>query len=372
MNPLASLGYAANPAYLENMTTHSEVYWDGPAHQKITHGIGGHAKAHFKWNNNSYSGMFQQADSCVIRMANAAEPVHGTAYNPNLAIKCYRSDGMESANIQTLWEIDGYNVLPPNRTKSCSMFGAPLSNHCGYRDNINKPLKDYFIKDFDKVSPRSMWIGASQLAVGTQDGVAVAPKHTNFPFALVFDPAPGAADTECTFSNYTSQLYNLGPDWVGKGLYEVYAVKDPWMDRPAGKPDIEHIGSLVLDSAFTTSLYGDTQLFFRHVFWETELALMQQVDVKRWNLWDAYAKDAEWYKEEGAAWYQPFLPYSPHPVPPACTNCLGLGNAWCYMDNQCHAVGSAFNPCSSAQCCSSASLSACTCASCSDATCRKA
>ena len=200
MNPLQTLGYAGNPAYLENMTTHSEVYWDGPAHQKITHGIGGHAKAHFKWYNNSYSGMFQQADSCVIRMANAAEPVHGTPYNPNLAIKCYRSDGMESANIQTLWEIDGYNVLPPNRAKSCSMFGAPLSNHCGYRDNISMPLKDYFIKDFDKVSPRSMWIGASQLAVGTQDGVAIAPQHTNFPFALVFDPAPGAADTECTYS----------------------------------------------------------------------------------------------------------------------------------------------------------------------------
>jgi hypothetical protein len=38
MNPLQTLAVASNPAYLENMTTHNrDVYFDGAAHQKITH-----------------------------------------------------------------------------------------------------------------------------------------------------------------------------------------------------------------------------------------------------------------------------------------------------------------------------------------------
>ena len=204
----------------------------------------------------------------MIRIANAAEPskITSTAYNPNMAIKCFRSNGMESANIQTIWAIDGYNVIPAGKTKSCSFFEVPLSNHCGNRDNISMSLKDTFIKNFEKVDSRPLWLGASQLAVGTQDGAAVAPADTNFPFGLVFDPAPGLNGVPCEYSNYTSQLQNLGNKWVGKSLYEVYAVADPWTKRPAGKPSLEHVGSLVLDSPFTPSMYGDTQLFFRHLF----------------------------------------------------------------------------------------------------------
>ena len=108
--------------------------------------------------------------------------------------------------------------------------------------NINMPLKDTFIPDFEKVDPHQMWLGASQLAVGTQDGRAVAAENVSFPFALVFDPAPGLRETECQFSNYISQLQGLASSRVGQTLYEVYAVHDPWVDRPSPGPGHQQCG----------------------------------------------------------------------------------------------------------------------------------
>ena len=66
---------------------------------------------------NQYSGMYRQADSCVVRMANAADPSSSTSYNPNMRIKCFRSNGMESANIQTLWTIVVIMSSLPGRQK---------------------------------------------------------------------------------------------------------------------------------------------------------------------------------------------------------------------------------------------------------------
>eukprot|EP01043_Picozoa_sp_COSAG02_P025973 COSAG02_NODE_1480_length_12399_cov_250.195935_13_plen_188_part_01 len=88
MNPVETLLYAGNPTYLNKMqNAHSD--WREPKHKKITHGKGAQARAHIRWLSNPYSGMFQRADHCIIRMANAAMPgtVAMTAYGPNLAIK---------------------------------------------------------------------------------------------------------------------------------------------------------------------------------------------------------------------------------------------------------------------------------------------
>lgn len=77
------------------------------------------------------------------------------SYGPNLAVKCTR-DGAESANLQFIWQLDGYAVIPHGASKSCSYFEAPLSNHCPVRDDISMPLKDTFIKQFQKIDPKSM------------------------------------------------------------------------------------------------------------------------------------------------------------------------------------------------------------------------
>jgi hypothetical protein len=308
-NPLYTLYMARNTTYTKEMG--SKAFGDvrAPGHEKITHGTAAHAKAHFVWKDNGYTGMFTQADNCVIRIANAAAPtklfLNPTSYGPNMAIKCFR-DGTAtpSANLQLIWAIDGYNVIPEGVKDSCSNFEVPMSNHCGRRDNITMSLKDVFIKDFDKVSNQSLMLGVSQMATGSQDGSTV--DHPDFPFALVFLPNPKLNSIPCDFNNVTSQLQNIDPaEWVGQSLFDVFAVRDPWVSRPAGSPGPQLIGSLVLDSGFVTSMFGDTQLFFRHTFWEEEIETLFSQSATRAEQWLAYAK--EWNKEEGAAWYWPYL-----------------------------------------------------------------
>ena len=137
-NPIYTILKAEDQSYLEEMGSTSIGNIRPKGHVKITHGTGGHAKAHLKWNANAkrYTGMFQKADSCLIRVANAAAPskmfLNPTSYGPNMAVKCFR-DGLEleTANLQLIWEIDGYNVIPEGAKDSCSYFKVPLSNHCG-------------------------------------------------------------------------------------------------------------------------------------------------------------------------------------------------------------------------------------------------
>jgi len=287
------------------------------AHHKSTHGPGGVAKVHFEWKPNRYTGMFQKADSCIIRIANAAEPAGGmfgigsTAYNPNMAIKCYR-DGEEGevgsdANLLTIWEIDGYEVLPERRKKSCNFFEVPLSNHCGDRDDIDMALKDVFIPAFRKVSKRPLMLGTSPFADATQEGRAV--DKPDFPFALVLKPNPKLLRVPCDFKDFMLQLRTVGEQFKGQTLYEIYAVHDPWYSRPEGRPDLQHIGSMVLDDGFYSSYFGDSQLFFRHRFMETEFELLKRVNVSREIGWRAYSDPLSPHvKVEGAAWYEPFLP----------------------------------------------------------------
>jgi len=306
MNPIQTLFKVAQKAYLMAMTdTHADIR---EGHKKSTHGVGAVAKSHFKWKNNQYTGMFQQADNCIIRMANAAKPgtLAMTAYGPNLAVKCLR-DGVESANMQFIWQLDGYAVIPEGLKKSCSYFEAPLCSHTPLRDNISMTLKNTFVGYFDGVDPHSMLLGVSQMSTHRQDGTAVT--EPNFPFALVMSPTPALNQVKCDFDNVTSQLLNLEPAGMsspGQVLYEVHAVHDPTPGGPDAS-SVTHIGSLVLDSPFTTSTFGDTELFYRHTFFQAELDALNAVDADRADSWSSYVSSEENYKTEGASLYWPFL-----------------------------------------------------------------
>jgi len=308
-------------------------------HEKITHGIGGHARAHFEWSNHSYSGLFAKAEHCLIRIANAAKPsksmLNPTSYNPNMAVKCFTDGAAAAANLQTLWTIDGYDKLPaddagnPTNADSCSYFDVPLSNHCGNRANLSLLLKEAFIKNFEKVDPPSMplsenalLLGVSQMAKVAQDGQAVEDGDVNFPYALVFNPVQGLEKVPCDWDDVTSQLHKLDSiGWVGSALYDVYAVHDPWTTRPHGQPELKKIGQLILDSPFVKSAYGDTRLFFRHTFQSWELATLGKTSggAARAASWAKYDKDH--FMDEGAAWYMPHIPPTP-PVAPPCHEIL--------------------------------------------------
>ena len=69
-----------------------------------------------------------------------------------MAVKCFTDGGLfdSHANLQFIWEIDGYNVIPHGKQQSCSFFDVPLANHCSHRDNISMVLKEAFIGAFAK------------------------------------------------------------------------------------------------------------------------------------------------------------------------------------------------------------------------------
>lgn len=308
MNPIQTLVWVAQTSFLRSMQdTHAD--WRDASHHKSTHGLGGHALAHFEWLDNPYTGMFQKADKCVLRMANAAAPggVAMTSYGPNMGVKCLR-DGMESANLQFIWQLDGYAVHPEGTKHSCSYFEAPISNHNPLRDDIDMALHDLFIKNFDKVDPRSMFLGVSSMATASQDGKEV--NEPNFPFALVMVPSPELNYVKCTFNEPISQLKNLeaAGHAAGSKLYDVYAVHDPQAQAQPTADSVQKIGSLVLDSAFTASTYGDRQLFFRHTFFQTELNVLSTTDESdRAMRWSEYVNNEEYYKMEGAGLYWPVI-----------------------------------------------------------------
>ena len=56
-NPLYTLYMARNTTYTKEMG--SKTFGDvrAPGHEKITHGTAAHAKAHFVWKDNGYTGM---------------------------------------------------------------------------------------------------------------------------------------------------------------------------------------------------------------------------------------------------------------------------------------------------------------------------
>ena len=257
--------------------------------------------------------MFQRADHCIIRMANAAMPgtVAMTAYGPNLAIKCL-NDGPQSANLLALWQLDGYAELPRGKDKSCSYFEAPLSSHTPLRDNIAAVLRDTFVSDFQKVDPHSMLVGVSQFAKVAQAGGPPPPaSSTHFPFGLVYRPRAGLNDVPCVFEQYTSQL--LHPESFGTGtiLYDIFAVAEPLTNRSRDAvslivgPNITRIGELVLDSPFVSSTFGDSRLFFRHTFFDSELRELELAGQEdRMVEWLRYTNNSEFMKSEGAMLYQ--------------------------------------------------------------------
>jgi hypothetical protein len=74
MSPMQTAKRVGNTTYLGLMgsTTFGDERPVG--HEKISHGIAGHAKAHFEWEKHAkgnpvYSGLFKQADHCIIRIA---------------------------------------------------------------------------------------------------------------------------------------------------------------------------------------------------------------------------------------------------------------------------------------------------------------
>ena len=99
-------------------------------------------------------------------------------------------------------------------------------------------------------------LGSSDMALYTQEGVKVA--SPNFPYSIRYEPNPALSYHDPEYTMTVFDRIRAIP--TGTVLYTVWA-----RDAPATMGGFEKaIAQIVTKSELTTSLWGDTRMFFRH------------------------------------------------------------------------------------------------------------
>jgi len=239
---------------------------------KYIHSVGVVGKVRFaSAGGHPYTGIFKGADQGLIRLSSAAAPAldGSQPLAPGFGLKFLR-DGQDSANLVAMYGVNGtpgdWNFFSKDFTTFISgPEGAALT-----------ALGAKFAAATDYIQE----VGLSEMASMGQDGVKEATEV--FPYNLRFEPA---SDVHSLFPSsapsdpmaYVSQLQTVPENST---LYNVYA-----LDKPTELGGTETlIGALVLDGTFTSSKWGDQNLFFRHQF--------ENDDIKSHPDWAPYT--AKW------------------------------------------------------------------------------
>lgn len=247
--------------YIESMSPTVEHVSDTfpSGRSKLIHSVGAIAQCKFEYNGNgNYTGLFRQADFGLCRYSSALEPdtsdtsdPEDSNFIPALAYKFLR-DGVPSGNFMSMHLLSAQDSWNP--------FAYPLSNHLSRKNlDIKTSLLGH---KFDSVSDWAFFLGLSDFAKYRQDGTA--EPRPNFPYQLIFQPSSQVSNLfPDTYDQYfTDQLSTLP---AGTTLYSILA-----KESPGAHPVV--IGSIVLQTPFTTSDYGDNTLFLKHQIFEQDLA----------------------------------------------------------------------------------------------------
>jgi hypothetical protein len=216
-----------------------------------------------KWipvpNNLGYTGIFADGcDNLVLRMSSGYEPIVNDKPTNHimggLTLKFLR-DGMPSVNIFAVHSLTGQ--------PSYNYFQHDISNHVADFHHLAGPELLKSRANFARGSPWPVMQGLNTVA-GSE--TVSTPR---FPFRVIFHPEThlhkGFPDA------YTGvSLFKQLSDGVKPGpVYKVYAIQTPADDVNLDKA--VHIANIVLTTDLTTSTFGDTKLFFRHVRFDDDL-----------------------------------------------------------------------------------------------------
>ncbi|KAJ3410700.1 hypothetical protein HDV05_003472 [Chytridiales sp. JEL 0842] len=222
---------------------------------KLIHSVGVVAKASFVAQPGSpYTGLFQGSDKAILRLSLATDPSGGRGETtPGGGIKFFR-DNMPSANFVFM-----HNTVAQS---TANFFERDFSTHVKPSSDIGQQL---LLNKFETAG--TSWagvVGTSDVASFTEKGARVPTP--NYPFQLVFRPSTDVLNklrgARWTKDNVNQILTTIPTNTT---LWTVWAA-------PAPSTPFTQIGSLVSSSAFTTSVYGDAGLFFRHQKFEEDLA----------------------------------------------------------------------------------------------------
>jgi hypothetical protein len=226
--------------------------------QKLIHPVGAVVGVEFRWQSNPYTGLFKKASFGIARFSLAKECDYGKApadapFTPGVGWKFFRDGDTPSGNFVSMRGLTGQN--------SYNAFKYPFSNHISYKE-ITGVLKAIKLK-FDTVSDWATYSGLSDFASWDEEGNHV--DNPNFPWQLIFRPvqARATAIPDQRAIKLYDQVRNIT---AGSKLYDIEAINEP-----KGVPFV--IGEVYTTTAFTTSLYADTKLFFKHTVFDADLKL---------------------------------------------------------------------------------------------------
>jgi len=246
-----------------------DLPWD---RSKVIHSVGNHAQV--RWVSNAaakkYTGVIGKGGKFgIIRLSPAAEPEPDKGddpsncdpqcgFVPGFGLKILRT-GVLSGNIFSMYSLIGQ--------PSFNFFKNNFTNHPSLScDDITGSTKLLFMK-FKTASNWPTMVGLSQLALYDEDGIIADPPAYPYQLWLVPNSNLTAAYPDAPSSDpdktLASQLAALP---IGTSLYSIWALQNPWNAA-------ELIGGLQTTSNFTTSKWGDKNLFFQHTRMEDDALL---------------------------------------------------------------------------------------------------
>jgi len=234
--------------------------WKKPLHRRSVL-----AKAQFIASENSpFSGLFQGAPCGFLRLSLTADPAKNE-YNPGLAWKAF-VNGKPSANISALVSLDGQG-------ENFNFFANEFSNIVPASDKLKLKIA---ARAFRTTSKHPHKIGAQGFAELTSSGQV--PEKIHHPVRIFFVPDPSLSQRLPTqpARDFRPELMDESLLKEGSPIFHLYAVNDPNPDSVTAE-DVDQsiddaalraraikIGTIVGNSGFKASHWGDDGIFFNH------------------------------------------------------------------------------------------------------------
>lgn len=252
---------------LRDTLTRASDEFDQPA-LKLFHTYGTTAKIKFiPEQDTPYTGIFQHGAPGLGRFSYAG-PVSGVGVVPGLGLKFLIDGDHPSENLVVMRKLDSQQLLPFPRHHS--VFQNPFTNILPQPVNpIMRIVKDAFET---VVQPgQGLHQPADNLAAALPTGDPVPSTQIAAPFRLIFSATQKAKTASRPNVDFRDDLAQNIPG--GSEIYEVFALDATGETelRTQGIAEVEEllphakkIGTIVTESEFIASAYGDHRLFFKH------------------------------------------------------------------------------------------------------------
>ncbi len=202
-------------------------------------------------DDSPYTGLFKGTDYGLIRASLTGDP-SDRGFAPGLALKLF-ADGQPSGNFSALVSLSGQG-------QNYNFFAQEFSNIVPVVNEFGPRVTNLIFRRVTKYPTR---IDLQHLGAITQQGEPV--KHPQTPTQLFLVPNPDLQFSESPH-DFRTDLASIAQ---GTQLFSLYAVNpqelgDDAIGTAHYRQQAQYIGHLETTSAFVTSFYGDSQLFFRH------------------------------------------------------------------------------------------------------------